>query len=990
MRPSRSSSVEAESRAEYYVLLQLRGSFQKMALSEDDLFYILDQLWDARPKWRFIGLGLKISRSDLDVIDHGNSDDDSKFESMLGKWLRNGRDCTWDALCKVLSSRPVGCTRLADQLRKQECSDPGNPQSWPQPEPQPVSQTPYGKTVNDGLNVQEPAACLGDPKPQLPIAACAISQNQTAPAKTPVHTPLKSLKPQIAPNASRKAEVSVLQIPDEHTGNTLHAPPKDLVGVVGPQGIGCTTPTLQGTDLALTQLTCQFTVLSATKSCVSVENRTKSKVEQARAVPLDSSLVDTPEISYEAAISGPEDVAKELSLREDMELREYQEELAAPGLLGKNYILLAPTGTGKTLVAGYIIMHHLNKMLREGRKRKVAFVTPTRQLTVQQKNMLQEYIPGVRAIDNTGASGRPIYPLVRSESIDVIVCTAGKLRRELKTDSVKITDFTLIVADECHHAGRPSNYRDILEFHIRSKLTEPSLLLPQVVGLTASPGAGRGKSNITTVMEHQLSFCATMDATAGIVTVGRNVAELESIRNAPKSYLEVKDDRNPNEAFIQHVYSAMEELEQHIKINSTHVKGTSKYDSWLQNEKEAAENRVEDERERISVLDQLIVYSRCLMTYHDFRQEDAVSVLQEVEEFGDQTPFEEFLSKVHTKLVEKLSSLPKVPNPLLEHMERVLLDQFRECPQSKGIFFVRAVKHTQYVTDWIKSSPTLSKIIQPASITGYSRGGMTISDQLKVLKGFRNNEYNLLVSTSVLEEGFDVPDCNFVIRYQNVSNEIAQVQAKGRARAGDSRMYTVISTNSNRYYWYLVQEEKQRLVEESVTALRDLQMDKEISSKQRSFIEERDHWVKHIKSLRSQWPAAEKVEILCKKCKVLACKGSDVFVYTLGCAYPQYVVPSKSFRKKYDKKEHDKPTISDDFAKPYRIYCRSPSCKTQWGVIGSWRDTGYKFPVLKCCSFLFKYSNESTQCFKKWKNILFEVQDIRDWVEFEDDINDEQ
>ena len=678
---------------------------------------------------------------------------------------------------------------------------------------------------------------------------------------------------------------------------------------------------------------------------------------------------------------------KQLILNSDVKLREYQEELAAPGLQGKNYIFVAPTGTGKTLVAGYIIMHHLNKMLREGRKRKVAFVTPTRQLTVQQKNMLQEYIPEIRAIDITGASDKPMNPLVRSEGIDVIVCTAGKLRRELKTDGVKITDFTLIVADECHHAGCPSNYSDIMEFHIKLKLAEPSLL-PQIVGMTASPGAGRGKSNIVTVMEHQLSLCATMDATTGIVTVGRNVAELERVRNAPKSSLEVKDERNSNELFIQHVYSAMEELEQRITMNSTHMKGTSKYDSWLQNEKEAAENREEDERERISVLNQLSVYSQCLAIYHNFRHEDAVSVLEKVEEFSNQTPFEEFLSKVHKELMEKLCSLPKVPNPLLEHMERVLLNQFGDCSQSKGIFFVRAVKHTQYVTDWIKSSPTLSQNIRPASITGYSRGGMTISDQLKVLKGFRDDTFNLLASTSVLEEGFDVPDCNFVIRYQNVSNEIAQVQAKGRARVGDSRMYNVISTNSNQLYCFLVQEEKQRLVEESVNALRGVQMDKEISEKQKSFIKERDAKERHIKSLRSQWDA-EKVELLCKTCKVSACKGSDVFLYTLKSADPQYVVPSKSFRKKYDIKEHDKPAVSDDFAKPYRIYCHFPGCKRQWGVIGSWTDTGYKFPVLKCENFAFKYGSGPTQCFKKWRDIWFKVQNIRDWAEFEDDIKDE-
>ena len=377
-----------------------------------------------------------------------------------------------------------------------------------------------------------------------------------------------------------------------------------------------------------------------------------------------------------------------------MNLREYQEELAGPGLEGKNYIFVAPTGTGKTLVAGHIIMHHLNKMLQEGRMGKVAFVTPTRQLTLQQKMVLQGYVPGLRAIDVTGASGKPMQPLVRSDAIDVIVCTAGKLRRELKTNDVKISELTLIVADECHHAGYPSNYSNIMEFYIRSKLTEPSVLLPQVVGMTASPGAGRGKSNISTVTEHQLSLCATMDATAGIVTVGKNTAELESVRNAPKSYLEVKDERDPSDPFILHVCSAMETLEKYLNLCYSLARGSSKYNSWLQNEKEAAEIREEDERERISVLDQLNVYSQCLTTYSDFRHEDAVSVLEEVEEFKDQTSFEHFLFGIHTDLMDKLSRLPKTPNPLLEHMEAILCDQFAKTPQSRGIFFVRAIKHT--------------------------------------------------------------------------------------------------------------------------------------------------------------------------------------------------------------------------------------------------------------------------------------------------------
>ena len=426
----------------------------------------------------------------------------------------------------------------------------------------------------------------------------------------------------------------------------------------------------------------------------------------------------------------------------------------------------------------------------------------------------------------------------------------------------------------------------------------------------------------------------------------------------------------------------METPEHYIGITPCLTRGTSGYGPWLQNEKEAAESREEDERERISVLDQLNVYSQCLTIYSDFRHEDAVSVLEEVEEFKDQTSFEHFLFGIHTDLMDKLSRLPKTPNPLLEHMEAILCDQFAKNPQSQGIFFVRAIKHTRYVTNWIKSSPTLSHIIRVTHITGYSRtGGMEKSEQLRVLEGFRRGKYNLLASTSVLEKGLDVPECNFVIRYQNVTNEIAQVQAKGRAIAQDSRIYTVVSTNSNKEYWYLVQEEKQRLVEISLTELNSKPLREIIDQKQRSFIQERDRRAQQLQHLRSKWPDSERVEVLCKKCKVIACRGSDVFAYTLsGDDNPHHVVPGKAFSSMYDKNEHDKPDASYNFVKPYRICCRSPNCRSKWGVIAVWGDTGYQFPVLKCENFLFKYG-EATRQFKKWKDIWFEVLSIQDWAD---------
>ena len=42
-------------------------------------------------------------------------------------------------------------------------------------------------------------------------------------------------------------------------------------------------------------------------------------------------------------------------------LREYQKELANPGIRGMNYIICAPTGSGKTRAAAYVVYHHLKR-----------------------------------------------------------------------------------------------------------------------------------------------------------------------------------------------------------------------------------------------------------------------------------------------------------------------------------------------------------------------------------------------------------------------------------------------------------------------------------------------------------------------------------------------------------------------------------------------------------------------------------------------------
>ncbi len=65
--------------------------------------------------------------------------------------------------------------------------------------------------------------------------------------------------------------------------------------------------------------------------------------------------------------------------------------------------------------------------------------------------------------------------------------------------------------------------------------------------------------------------------------------------------------------------------------------------------------------------------------------------------------------------------------------------------------------------------------------------------QLEVIKKLRDDELNLLIATSVLEEGLDVRQCNAIIRYDRPKTFREYLQSKGRARAFGAHYYLMAS-----------------------------------------------------------------------------------------------------------------------------------------------------------------------------------------------------
>nr|CAD2174986.1 unnamed protein product [Meloidogyne enterolobii] len=183
---------------------------------------------------------------------------------------------------------------------------------------------------------------------------------------------------------------------------------------------------------------------------------------------------------------------------ETYDLRPYQNELVLHANKGRNTIICAPTGSGKTLVAVDIIKNHLTNRHRAGKVGRCVMLVPTVPLVDQQSlhfvQFLTEYrdnyrpniaywVDGFSGCENI-LEGRA-YRLL---SADILVMTPqiliNMLESILRSERVYFADFTLIIFDECHHATKLHPYKILMEMLEKSNLPEN----PQIVGLTASMG----------------------------------------------------------------------------------------------------------------------------------------------------------------------------------------------------------------------------------------------------------------------------------------------------------------------------------------------------------------------------------------------------------------------------------------------------------------------------------------------------------------------
>ncbi|KAG8919295.1 Dicer-like protein 1 [Tulasnella sp. 418] len=354
----------------------------------------------------------------------------------------------------------------------------------------------------------------------------------------------------------------------------------------------------------------------------------------------------------------------------------------------------------------------------------------------------------------------------RSEigSHDILVMTPEILVRLLTHARMTMDQISLLVMDEAHHCRGNHPYARVMREHYAFA---PADRRPKVFGLTASP-VWNPKNPQKGLRELE----KLMDCT--IISVERNADELKAYSPRAVERLAIYEPSPFNyadEMIASSLWghlSVLDEFKNHVGddgfadfdrryVHASISLGLYAADYYLhQSLSQSLSSRTAAAK---SVRD--------VLRRHEHRFVDSSPV-----RLHEQTP------KVR-KLVEILN---------LHRSESL-----------QAIIFVRQRQVARALSWLLAKIPTL-EWVRSESIVGHSGNdmasrGIAVKVSEKVVAAFREKRYNVLVASSVAEEGLDFPTLNLVIRFDTIDNMVSFAQSRGRARHYESIFYAMIASD---------------------------------------------------------------------------------------------------------------------------------------------------------------------------------------------------
>jgi len=481
-----------------------------------------------------------------------------------------------------------------------------------------------------------------------------------------------------------------------------------------------------------------------------------------------------------------------------IEERDYQLNIAEVAKDNSTLVVI-PTGMGKTIIA-FMVMADVKYKDPDG---KILFLAPTKPLVNQHAGDIRELLE----LDEPKVFTGDVKPEEREklwDETDVIVSTPQVIRNDLMAQRISLDDVSLLVFDEAHRAVGGYSY-----VYIADRYRGKDGL---VLGLTASPGSET---------EHITSVCETLDIDNVEIRTKYDPDVVNYIQKMDIKWIDVKlpkkhkrvverlkdilvrdikklqkygflKDQNPERVSRKKIIEASNQIQGRL-----HSEG----DSRLYNAASIVASALKIDH----AIDQAETQGPdVLKDYIDKLKNEAESRggskasrrIMKSDEMNDVLALLKNFDEDH----------PKIPKTL-----EVVKRQLRKEPDSRIIVFTNYRNTAQRLTRKLAEVEKVKPIRFVGQADKEGDKGLKQSEQLEAIERFEDGTYNVLVATSVGEEGLDIPATDLVVFYEPVPSEIRTIQRRGRTareRKGKVAILITKNTRDEAYYWASKNKEK--------------------------------------------------------------------------------------------------------------------------------------------------------------------------------------
>ncbi len=459
--------------------------------------------------------------------------------------------------------------------------------------------------------------------------------------------------------------------------------------------------------------------------------------------------------------------------------RSYQLAMAQQSLRASTLIVL-PTGLGKTVIAALVAAEFLHRDPHD----KIVFVAPTKPLADQHAQRFATFLQPVPSALFSGA----VTPAQRAEQwpdARVVFSTPQTIRNDLENERYTFEDVALLIVDEAHRAVGKYAYVALGEHYEGT-----------VLALTASPGASRKR--IEEVREN-----LHIDAVAARTRADPDVAPYCEEILVDWDYVELTPAlqriRVPLQQFL---HTSVKKLQKLGLLRYKRADQVSKKD--ILSARGTILKRFN--KNKGTMFGAIHNQTLAVYAYHAIELLETQGVIQ----------CRDYLTRMATKdeptkAEKSFINAPEIARTLeltgryddLSHPKLLRVsDIVRETVADGGtaIIFTQIRETIPQIIDILDGLGVRRFVGQSTAADGK---GLTQAEQREVLEAFTAREFDVLVATSVAEEGIDIPDVTLVVFYEPIPSEIRAIQRRGRTGRSSLGRVVVLVTVGTRDEAYL-------------------------------------------------------------------------------------------------------------------------------------------------------------------------------------------